>query len=168
MTTRRVAPSTDFRRQAILQIPPRAPRAGSGDLPEDRCGIGSSGVSGIARRGEGGRVVVDQQEHSSAAVTEHPAKPMNSPTISRIFHEALVDCMAHARPPSTEELEAMAARIWNDMRGDSPLPPWHDVVPGSPDHSRMRCAARAALGVVSGEGAQDSCGPVSWQQRKIV
>lgn len=93
---------------------------------------------------------------------------MNSLAISRIFHEALVDCMAHARPPSTEELEAMAARIWNDMRGDLPLPPWHDVVPGSPDHNRMRCAARAALGVVSVEGAQDRCGPVLRQHHKIV
>lgn len=93
---------------------------------------------------------------------------MNSPAISRIFHEALVDCMAHARPPSTEELEAMAARIWNDMRGDLPLPSWHDVVPGSLDHSRMRCAARAALGMASVEGAQDRCDPVSRQHRKIV
>lgn len=39
MTTKRAAPSTDFRRQAILQIPPRAPRASFGDLPEDRRGI---------------------------------------------------------------------------------------------------------------------------------
>ncbi|MEH6759175.1 MAG: hypothetical protein V7676_16950 [Parasphingorhabdus sp.] len=92
---------------------------------------------------------------------------MNSRAFSRIFHDALVDCMAHARPPTTEELETIAARIWNDVRGEKPLPPWRDVVPGSPIHSRMRCAARAALGVITVKGAHVHCGPISQRHREI-
>ncbi|MEH6759179.1 MAG: hypothetical protein V7676_16975 [Parasphingorhabdus sp.] len=86
---------------------------------------------------------------------------MKSRAIYRIFHEVLIDCMAHARPPTTEEIEVMAARIWDDMRGEKPLPPWHEVVPGSLTHNRMARAARVALGLITADSAQDRSGLIS-------
>lgn len=88
---------------------------------------------------------------SSAAIAERPANQMNLPAIPRIFHEALIDCIHHARAPTPEEVEAMAARIWSDMRGIHSLSSWREVIPGSKDHGRITSAARAALGGVPQE-----------------
>lgn len=57
MTTERAAPSTDVRRQAILQIPPRPPRASFGNLSEERCEISDPPTAAVPPdyRERGGR-----------------------------------------------------------------------------------------------------------------
>ena len=72
--------------------------------------------------------------------------PVQRQPIDRIFAEAIVLCMNEGRRPARHEVQAVAARIWNDIQVGSPKIPWDDIVPGCGRHRRIVAAARAALG----------------------
>lgn len=73
-----------------------------------------------------------------ARVRDRPAE--------RIFAPAIVKCMNEGRLPCRHEIEAVAARIWNETRLEPRAIPWGDVRPGSLRHRQVVAAAREALG----------------------
>ncbi len=76
--------------------------------------------------------------------------------------KAVVACIVNARLPTDDEIEAVADRIWRDVRGgnDSAFP-----ASGTPDRRQMLALARAALGMRAGL-PEEACSPAaSWRQR---
>jgi hypothetical protein len=74
-----------------------------------------------------------------------PAPPRRS-RLDPIFADEIVLCMNEARRPTPQEIDRIAARIWNDFQTGLARVGWRDVVPGSQRHRQMVAAARAALG----------------------
>lgn len=64
----------------------------------------------------------------------------------RLFAPAIVRCMNEGRLPYRHEIEAVAARIWNETQPGARAIPWGDVRPGSFRHRQVVAAAREALG----------------------
>ncbi len=64
-------------------------------------------------------------------------------------------CMASARQPTIDEIERVAARMWQEMNGRLAPP-----APSSPQRLRLLRLARAALGLAPtvAEGACPRCG----------
>jgi hypothetical protein len=60
--------------------------------------------------------------------------------------EAVVACLAEARAPTPQEVEAAAGWIWSDVRG---FGPWQGAAfgPHGFAHRRILALARAALGL---------------------
>ncbi|NBW75792.1 MAG: hypothetical protein EBR34_08330 [Sphingomonadaceae bacterium] len=72
--------------------------------------------------------------------------PMPEFDISRIFHPALIDCMANARAPTPAEIETLAEQIWSDMHGSRAPVAWSDMAATSPAKRSATASARAAFG----------------------
>ena len=72
--------------------------------------------------------------------------------LAHIFPEEIVACMIEARRPASHEVEAVAAKIWDDIQIGLSGIPWRDVVRDSRRHRQMLAAARIAL-----EGQSDRC-----------
>ena len=72
-----------------------------------------------------------------------PARPR---PVERIFAEAIVLCMKEARRPASLEVQAVAARIWNDMQAGPRKTSWDEILPGCGRHRQILAAARVALG----------------------
>lgn len=67
--------------------------------------------------------------------------------IDRIFHPSLIACMADARAPTPDEIEALAERIRSDMHGARASMGWGELSDNSPERHRALAAARAAFGL---------------------
>jgi len=70
--------------------------------------------------------------------------------------------MNEARLPERQEVELVAARIWNETR-NSKAPRWAMLVPGSSDHRKIVRVAVAALGVRGEKAVADI---VAWASRR--
>ena len=77
-------------------------------------------------------------------------------------YPAIVACMNEARLPERQEVELVAARIWNETR-NSKAPRWAMLVPGSSDHRKIVRVAVAALGVRGEKAVTDI---VAWASRR--
>ena len=78
--------------------------------------------------------------------------PAKRKQIDRIFAEEIVLCMNKGRLPTSHEVQAVAARIWDDIQIGSPKIPWCEIVPGCHRYRQIVAAARAALGDTRSDG----------------
>ena len=57
----------------------------------------------------------------------------------------VIDCIAHGRDPSSDELASVASRIWNDIRGSRSAFAWGELGHDSSERLLSLKAAHAAL-----------------------
>jgi hypothetical protein len=79
----------------------------------------------------------------------HAPGPTTRSSVGNLADE-IVQCLTEGRHPAAYEVQAVAAKIWDDFQAGSPKIPWDDILPGCKRHKRMIAAARAALGEASG------------------
>jgi hypothetical protein len=72
--------------------------------------------------------------------------PARRSWLPHIFADEIVLCMNQARRPTLQEVDGIAAKIWNDFQTGRAKIGWRDIAPGSQCHRQMVAAARAALG----------------------
>ena len=66
-------------------------------------------------------------------------------SISPIFDDAVIDCVASDRAPTVQELFHVAERIWADGAADRSAFRWGSLAPTDPDKLMSLRAAQLAL-----------------------
>ena len=66
-------------------------------------------------------------------------------SISPLFDDVVIDCVASDRAPTVQELFHVAGRIWADGASDRSAFRWGSLAPTAPDRLRSLRAAQVAL-----------------------
>jgi hypothetical protein len=60
------------------------------------------------------------------------------------FHSTLVACVADGRPPTLDELDQLAERIWSERDHEAKLFAWRELPPEAPVRAQVLKLALAA------------------------